>query len=266
MPRERSGERPWEIAPDVYCLGPSGRTQTNVYFVREGSSWALIDAGWASDGARIDRAAKSLLDATARPTAILLTHCHPDHSGAARYLAGLWNCPVYMHARELPIANGDFAAMQVSAGPLDRYVVLPFLRLIGRRRREAILAASRLGDVGRTIEPGAAVPSLPAWECIATPGHTPGHVAYFRRQDRVLVSGDALATFKINSVWGLLLARDGLSGPPWYTTWNREAARRSIRILADLNPCVLAGGHGRPLLGGQTAAVLRSFAAGFAGG
>jgi glyoxylase-like metal-dependent hydrolase (beta-lactamase superfamily II) len=107
----------------------------------------------------------------------LLTHGHPDHSGAARYLAGLWNCPVYMHARELPIANADLAAMQVSAGPLDRYVVLPFIRLIGRRRREAILAASRLGNVGRTLEPGAAVPRLPSGECIPTPGHTPGHVA-----------------------------------------------------------------------------------------
>ena len=214
------------------------------------------------DGDWIERAARSLLGDSARPSAILLTHCHPDHSGAARYLAGLWSCPVYMHPGELPIANGDFAAMQASAGPLDRYVVLPFMRLVGKRRREEILAASRLGDVGRTIDLGGVVPSLPGWECIATPGHTPGHVAYFRRQDRVLVSGDALATFKINSVWGLLLARDGLSGPPWYTTWNRDAARRSIRILAGLNPYVLAGGHGKPLVGGQTAALLRSFAAG----
>jgi len=253
---------PWRIAPDVYCLGPSGWTQTNVYFVKAESSWTLIDAGWATDGDWIERAARSLLGDTARPGAILLTHCHPDHSGAARYLAGLWSCPVYMHPSELPIANGDFAAMQASAGPLDRYVVLPFMRLVGKRRREEILAASRPGDVGRTIDLGGVVPSLPGWECIATPGHTPGHVAYFRRQDRVLVSGDALATFKINSVWGLLLARDGLSGPPWYTTWNRDAARRSIRILAGLNPYVLAGGHGKPLVGGQTAALLRSFATG----
>jgi len=36
-------------------------------------------------------------------------------------------------------------------------------------------------------------------------------------------------------------------------------------MLADLNPYLLAGGHGRPLVGGQTAAVLRSFAARFAG-
>jgi len=44
-----------EIAPDVYCLGPWGRTQTNVDFVCSGASWVLIDAGWASDGPRIER-------------------------------------------------------------------------------------------------------------------------------------------------------------------------------------------------------------------
>jgi len=46
-----------EIAPDVYCLGPHGRTQTNVYFIRSGSLWALIDAGWAKDGPHIKKAA-----------------------------------------------------------------------------------------------------------------------------------------------------------------------------------------------------------------
>ncbi|MGB8019611.1 MAG: hypothetical protein WCF04_00115 [Candidatus Nanopelagicales bacterium] len=34
-----------QAAPDVYCLGPRGRTQTNVYSVRSGGSLVLIDAG-----------------------------------------------------------------------------------------------------------------------------------------------------------------------------------------------------------------------------
>ena len=67
-----------EIAPDVFCLGPWGRTQTVVYFVRSGSSWVLIDAGWANDASRIERAAGSLFGGVSRPAAILLTHCHPD--------------------------------------------------------------------------------------------------------------------------------------------------------------------------------------------
>jgi hypothetical protein len=57
-----------EIAPDVYCLGPRGRTQTDVYFVRSGSAWTLIDAGWAKDGPSIKRAAESQFGADTRPS------------------------------------------------------------------------------------------------------------------------------------------------------------------------------------------------------
>ena len=249
-----------EIAPDVFCLGPWGRTQTDVYLVRSGTSWVLVDAGWANDGPHIERAASSLLGADARPVAILLTHCHPDHAGAALGLARTWSCGVHMHPDELPFATGDFAAMRASAGPLDRWVILPLMRAMGRRQREAVLTRSSLGDVARTFEPDAGVPGLPDWACIPTPGHTPGHVSFFRPRDRVLITGDALVTVKVDSLSGLLLGRRGLSGPPWYTTWDRRAAAESIATLARLEPAVLAGGHGTPLTGPGTAAAVRAFA------
>jgi glyoxylase-like metal-dependent hydrolase (beta-lactamase superfamily II) len=258
--REGTADLAREIAPDVFCLGPWGRTQTDVYFVRTGSSWVLIDAGWASDRSRIERAAGSLFGADSRPAAILLTHCHPDHAGSARPLARAWGCAVYMHPDELPLATADFAAMMASAGPLDRYLILPLMRAMGRRRREAVLAKSSLGDVARTFETGAGVPGLPGWECIPTPGHTPGHVSYFRPSDRVLITGDALVTLKVNTWAGLLLQRPGLSGPPWYTTWSPRAARESIERLARLEPTVLAGGHGRPMTGAGTAEALSAYA------
>lgn len=249
-----------EIAPDVHCLGPWGRAQTDVYLVRSGPSWVLIDAGWAQDGPRIERAAESLLGPGVRPSAILLTHCHPDHAGAALLLARAWDCAVWMHPAELPFATGDFAGMRAFAGPLDRLVVLPLMRAMGTRRREAVLARSNLSEVARTFEPGTEIPGLEGWECIPTPGHTPGHVSYFRPRDRVLISGDALVTLRVNTVQGLLLQQPGLSGPPWYTTWSQHAARASIRTLARLEPTVLAGGHGKPMTDPGTAARLRAFA------
>jgi glyoxylase-like metal-dependent hydrolase (beta-lactamase superfamily II) len=171
-------------------------------------------------------------------------------------------CPVYLHPEELPVAQGEFAAMVASAGPLDRWVVLPLLRVMGTRRREAVLGRSSLGAVARAFEPGSGVPGLPGWECIPTPGHTPGHVSYFRPGDRVLISGDALVTVRINSVTGLLMRRPGVSGPPWYTTWNPATARQSLGRLARLEPAVLAGGHGTPVTGTETAAALAALAAG----
>jgi glyoxylase-like metal-dependent hydrolase (beta-lactamase superfamily II) len=251
---------PWEIAPDVTCLGPRGRTQTDVYFVRSGSSWTLIDTGWAKDGPAVKRAAEALFGADTRPTAILLTHYHPDHAGSALQLARIWDCPVYVHPDEVPQANGDFAAITTAAGPLDIWLVLPLMRVMGRRRREAMLAASSLQGIARAFDPSAAVPGLPGWACIHTPGHTPGHVAFFRPSDRVLITGDAVVTMKLNSIPGLLLQRQGLSGPPWYTSWSWRAAKASVATLARLEPNVLAGGHGTPMTGAGTAAALHAFA------
>jgi len=255
-----------EIAPDVYCLGPQGRTQTDVYFIRSGSSWALIDAGWAKDGPRIEKAAQSVFGADTRPASILLTHFHPDHAGSALELARIWDCPVYVHPDELPLASGNFAAIAKYAGPLDHWVVVPLMRAMGRRRREAILARSSLRDVSRQFEPDAEIPDLYGWECIPTPGHTPGHVSFFRASDRVLITGDAVVTLKLNSVSGLLLQRQGLSGPPRYTSWSWRAAKESVAKLARLEPTVLAGGHGTPLTGDETAGALRAFADRFSGG
>lgn len=246
------------VASGVSCLGPWGRTQTNAYLVRSGDARVLIDAGWASDVARIEQAVQALLGETVRPDAIVLTHCHPDHAGAAGQLASRWRCPVWMHPDEWPIATGDFAAMQRWAGPLDRWVVLPIMRAMGTRRREAALARSSLADVARTFSPDDEVPGLPDWECVPTPGHTPGHISFLRRPDGVVITGDALVTLRVNSVSGLVLQRRGPSGPPWYTTWSRQAAVASITRIAELRPTTIAPGHGLPMTGAAAAAAFRA--------
>ena len=256
-----TGIVPTEIAPEVHLLGPWGRTQTNAYLVRDELSWFLVDAGWENDGPRIEEAARSLLGPGLAPSAILLTHAHPDHSGSARQLARAWGCPVFAHTAEVPIATGDFAAMVRHAGPLDRWLILPLMRVIGRRRREAILAAGSLAGIVRPLAPDGTIPGMDAWRWIPTPGHTPGHVAYVRARDRVILSGDAILTLEVNTWAGLLRQRQGLSGPPWYTTWDRRAAMASIGEIADMEPSVLAGGHGLPLAGPWTAAAVHAFAA-----
>lgn len=249
-----------QIAPDVFCLGPTGRTQTDVYLVASGSSWVLIDTGWANDGPAIKGAAQAPFGPDTPPTSILLTHVHPDHAGSALELARAWDRPVYVHPAELGIARGDIAAMTSVAGPLDTWIVLPLMRAMGRRRREAILARSNLSEVVRVSGPSATVPGLPGWMCVPSPGHTPGHVSFYRPSDRILITGDAIVTMRVNSISGLLLPRRGLSGPPWYTTWSRRAAKASIAALARLEPNVLAGGHGTPLTGAATATMVRAFA------
>jgi glyoxylase-like metal-dependent hydrolase (beta-lactamase superfamily II) len=261
-----------EIAPGVYCLEVGkGIMRSNVYFVRSGSSWVLIDAASANCGRFIRKTAESLFGANTPPASILLTHDHPDHAGSALELARLWGCPVYLHPDELPLAvNGNLSTFQKYANPLDRWLILPLLRAMPRRRVESMLSKASLKDVARAFDPAAAVPSLSDWECIPTPGHTPGHIALFRTSDRVLIAGDAILTVDLNSFWGFLLwalrlNKQRVSGPPWYSTWNRRAARESIAAFAGLEPRVLASGHGVPMTDDGTARELRAFADHFSG-
>ncbi|NIH69841.1 nitroreductase/quinone reductase family protein [Modestobacter marinus] len=246
------------VAPDVHVvtLG-SGTPASTVHLVGSGGSWVLVDAGWAGDAGEIRRAAESLFGSGARPSAILLTHVHPDHSGAAGDLARAWRVPVYVHPDELPMAAGRYLAEFDM--PLDHWVVLPVMRLLPARTRSRIEAAGDITDVTRPLPPAGVVPGAPDWEWIAAPGHTAGSVAFLRRDDGVLISGDALVTVDLDSASGLLGGRHGLAGPPWYTTWDRQAARRSVAALAALAPRVLLPGHGYPLTAG-TAEALRSFA------
>ena len=261
-----------EIATGVHCKEVGkGISRSNVYFVQSGSSWVLIDAASANCGQLIRKTAESLFGANARPTSILLTHDHPDHAGSALELARMWRCPVCVHPDELPLAAiGDLSTIQKYANPLDRSIILPLLRLMPRRRVESMLSKASLKDVVQGFDPDATLPGLPDWECIPTPGHTPGHVAFFRRSDQFLITGDAIVTVDLNSFWGILLwglriDKQRVSGPPWYSTWNKKAAKESVSLLAGLKPRVLASGHGVPMAGDSVAVELSAFADRFAG-
>jgi glyoxylase-like metal-dependent hydrolase (beta-lactamase superfamily II) len=261
-----------EIVPGVYGMATGkGIMRSNVYFVRSGLSWVLIDAASPNCGGLIRKTAESLFGANTRPSSILLTHDHPDHAGSAVELARMWDCPVYVHPDELPLVDiKELSTIVKYGGPLDRWFVFPLLRAMPRQRVEAMLSSASMKDVVRALGPDAPVPGLPDWECIPTPGHTPGHVAFFRTSDRVLITGDAIVTVNLNSFWGFMswglrLNKPRVSGPPWYSTWNWRVAKESVTALARLEPRVLATGHGELMSGDEIARELRVFADNFSG-
>jgi len=251
--------RTLEIARGVHWLPLRG---ANVYFVRSGEAWALIDAGFPGSGRAIAAAAGRLCGAVGRPGAVLVTHGHPDHIGSAVGLAADWDVPILAPAKEMPFIDGT----SLYPEPLVDWLsgVLP------RRAMEALVRGSDLGDAVRPFRPADGAPSLPEWVCVPTPGHTPGHVAFFRPGDRTLIAGDAVLTMAWSSrlggggagwLWDLVRRRPRLSGPPTLVTCDWRAAAASVATLADLAPWVLATGHGPPLAGGRAAPALRAFAA-----
>ena len=268
--------QPKEIAAGVYWLRTSW---ANVYLVRSGASWALIDTGMPKCGRLIQDTAVSLFG-DVRPASILLTHFHEDHAGSALVLSRKWSVPIYVHRDELPFVTGTPALLieppkkpDPPVGgfmlPLGVLIMLsqdPRLVRFFSRMTERFASKFNLGDAARGYVPGDGVPGLPDWECIPTPGHTPGHVAFFRKSDRVLIAGDACLTVDNDSLWDLLRNKQRIARPPSVATWNWRAAKASVAALAKLDPSVLACGHGIPMTGAGTARDLHAFADHFSGG
>jgi len=235
------GDAEVEVAHDVECL----RTGiVNCFLVGEPGAgdrqWVLVDAGLYGFGHSIARAARARFG-DARPAAIVMTHAHFDHVGALRELAEAWDVPVYAHTLELPYLTG-----LASYPPPDPTVGGGFMALSSPLYpRGPIDLGTRVG----ALPEDGSVPGMPGWRWLFTPGHSPGHVSFWRESDAVLIVGDSFVTTRQESLLAVLEQRPEMHGPPMYFTQDWDAARASVQRLAELKPEVAATGHGRPLRG-----------------
>jgi glyoxylase-like metal-dependent hydrolase (beta-lactamase superfamily II) len=215
-------------------------------------SWVLIDAGLPGSASRVRRAASQWIGPWAQPSAIILTHGHFDHVGALRSLVALWDVPVYAHYLELPYLTG-----RSSYPPPDPMVGGGAMAALSRFYPRGPI---NLGHRVQALPEDGSVPGMPGWRWIHTPGHTPGHVALFREDDRTLIAGDAFVTTRQESAFAALTQRPEIHGPPAYFTPDWGAARRSVERLAALEPERVVSGHGPPLAGETMRRGLRQLA------
>ena len=223
------------IAPDVAWQPISF---VNAYLVgRRGEPWAMVDTGLPGRAEQIFAAAEACFGAGSKPEAIYLTHGHFDHAGSAGQLAKKWDVPIFAHRMELPYVTGrsDYPPPDPTIGGAMAFLS----RFMPHRTRD-------LGERVREL-PNDELPGLPGWKWIATPGHSPGHVSFFREADRVLLAGDAFATMNMDSWIGLMSGKKDLAraGAPFNMDW--QATRESVQKLADLRPNVVGCGHGIPM-------------------
>jgi glyoxylase-like metal-dependent hydrolase (beta-lactamase superfamily II) len=234
-----------QVATGVYGL----TTQiVNIYFIQgdDPNQYFLVDAGMPKSEDMIVEWAEKWFDGP--PEAILLTHGHFDHVGAVNNLAERWNVPVYAHELEMPYLNGlknyPKPDPTVNGGLITE--ISPLFPNHG----------IDLGSSLRQLPDDGSVPGLRGWKWIHTPGHTEGHVSFYRERDRILVAGDAFITVKQESLFKVLTQKQEISGPPKYYTTDWNDAKKSVEKLAQLRPAVAATGHGVPMSGQELSEAL----------
>lgn len=234
-------------------------TFVNVFSIANSNgSWILIDAGVPFSEPLIRSWAAKHFNSP--PKAIVLTHGHFDHVSSAKELADKWGVPIFAHQLEFPYLTGEkeYPAPNAGSGGGLMSLLSPIYprRPVDLGDRLRPFPSSETG-LSRLVE-------MPDWEILHTPGHTPGHVSFFRPQDRTLLVGDAFCTTKPESFFeAVLLQQPELHGPSAYFTSDWDAARQSVQHLAELNPTVVAPGHGKPLSGPNVSESLRTLAAKF---
>ena len=195
----------------------------------------LIDAGYPGSRDEVLASLSRLGFAPADVRAILLTHAHIDHLGAAIWFAGAHDTPVYCHRAEVAHARRDYLEQASPAAILakawqPRWMKWS-LQVVGKGglRREGIPGARAL-----TEEIAATLPGSP--RAVPTPGHTKGHCSYV--VDGVLVAGDALVTGHP------LLRRPGPQLLPSVFNHSEADCIRSLATIAEAGTDVLIPGHG----------------------
>lgn len=250
------GDGAREVASDIAYLRLA---IVNVAFVgpRDAGDggWILVDAGLAGSARLIRSVARKRFGGVGRPAAVILTHGHFDHVGALHSLVSEWQVPVFAHAAERPYLSGQAAYPRPDPGVGGG--MMSWLSPLYPR------GPIDLGPALQALPEDGSIPGMPGWRWLPTPGHSAGHVSFWRDADRCLLAGDAFVTTAQESALAVASQRTEMHGPPMYYTPDWEKARRSVVALAALEPELVVSGHGQAMQGSAMRAALMRLANGF---
>lgn len=205
-----------QLADGVQQLSGWPRNAVNVYLLDD----VLLDAATRQGEQRIMRQL-----AGRRVSAHALTHAHPDHQGSSHAICTLLEIPLWC-------GQGDVPAMETPGGVYNSQAPT----WVNRLQRRFWTGPPH--PVARALTEGDEVAGFTVLE---VPGHSRGHLAYWREHDRVLILGDVLNNVNVRTgvPW--------LHEPPAVLTPDPARNRASARRLAALRPQLTCFGHGAPL-------------------
>ena len=222
----------------------------NCYLVGDRDEWVLVDAGVEGQADRIRAIAAERFGENSRPEAIILTHGHFDHAGSAGKLAERWDVAIYAHKLEMPYLTGR--SKYPPPDPTVGGFMAQMIRLVPNKAFDYTEHMLEL--------PLGEAPGMTDWAVIETPGHSPGHVSFYRESDGVLLAGDAFATVDQTKAMNLFTMKPEVALPPTYYTCDWDSAYDSVQRLAELEPEVIAAGHGEPMSGREATDGLKRLA------
>jgi hydroxyacylglutathione hydrolase len=212
------------VAEDVFQIPLTPRDGVNAYLLGD----VVVDAGAKVNAKRLIKALHGHAVG-----AHALTHGHIDHAGGSRRLVEAYDVPVW-------VGEGDRDAVQTGHPPAPETWAGPAL---------ARFAGFEPVDVARSLREGDDLGH--GFTVLETPGHSDGHVAFWRESDRTLVLGDVFFHMHV------FTTVRGLHEPPRILTRDPRRNRESARRLAALEPELALFGHGPPL---RDPAALKAFA------
>jgi glyoxylase-like metal-dependent hydrolase (beta-lactamase superfamily II) len=201
----------------------------NAYLVREEDGLTLVDT---TTGGAADALIEAAAAAGAPIRRIALTHGHGDHVGSLDALKERLGDGVEVLIPEIDarILAGDKPEGKLP-GSWPKVTTVPDVRLN---------AGDRVGSL----------------EVVASPGHSPGHVAFLDTRDRSLIGGDVFTSYGNVEVTSHFYLRFPFAA---MATWDKQTDIESARSLRALQPRVLVVGHG-PLTRDPHAAMERAIA------
>lgn len=203
-----------QLADGLHLLSGFPPNGFNVYLMGD----VVVDAGPRQSRRRILRQVRGR-----EVGAHALTHVHPDHQGASKAICDTLGVPLWVGEADVPaMEDGDIAARQPPA-------------LVNRINHRLMSGPPR--PVDRALREG---DEVAGFSVLDVPGHSAGHVAYWRESDRALVLGDVLNGMSLRT--GI----PGLHEPPAIFTPDPARNRESARRLAALGPALVCFGHGPP--------------------
>ncbi len=199
------------VYPSVFRLSRGAGANAYVVLAGDASRAALIDPGMPWDAGSVigELRRNGLLD---KVTDILVTHADIDHVGAAPRVQEATGAAVWLGRADAEVMDGT------------RRASTAYRRLLGRWHPGPFTKGLSLLDGGEEPFPGVA--------SLATPGHTPGHMAFTFGD--VVFAGDAV-----------LGTDHGFRQLPGFLTSDPTQALASERVIAGLGARWFCPGHGR---------------------